>query len=224
MREATSKRRAKRSPSFAKFIGGRFSPSSATRAIPSPTHRISPRIFSLWCLKVVSSSVPIGVVDDSVRSCSRRCRISCAMPPRVGARGNAVATCNLFPGTNGWRRRHRGCRFQPRIRRAGRRNGFLMCAGRQRWSSARCGDWAMNAKSVAGGACLSHGGARRCFLRQILKDARLVGSGAEKPRAPVSRALSRAAPRRSCQNRRQTRRNRGRTPISVFGIGCRGVI
>jgi len=39
---------------------------------------------------------------------------------------------------------------------------------------------------------------RRCFLRQILKDARSAGSVGETPRPPLARALSRAAPRRSC--------------------------
>src|SRR5439155_1262282 len=56
------------------------------------------------------------------------------------------------------------------------------------------------------------------FLRQILKDARPVGSGYEKSRASIARTLSRAGPRRSCPNRRENRRNRGRTPLSVFGV------
>ena len=49
------RRRAKGAPplrNFAKFIGGRFSLSFAARATRSPRPRTSPRIFSLWCLKV----------------------------------------------------------------------------------------------------------------------------------------------------------------------------
>ena len=87
--------------SFAKFIGGQFSRSSADRATPFLTPRIWLRSFLRKRSKDVSFNRLTETEGDSDHFCVRRCSVSCTTKAINVMRRSAVATYVSFPGMIG---------------------------------------------------------------------------------------------------------------------------